>query len=234
METLVYLLPQTEKHPHGSVMNIQISDNQLLKAIYINEALPFFARMRIRRLIKDCTLFGNDAASKFRSEKVYYDGINLVIQHINELIFMAGRTSPVVVFTCDLSDLKTLESSITTLKNISILTVPQLQEEFDSYLLNSYGIAGAVQCAVSLSGKTAVIMPSGSSFSANGALRIFDLADKSRICKTVKFRVPEKFKGAELFLKAPDALETAMRFFGIDCSEAKIHQIFCKKLSELA
>lgn len=225
MQTLTYLLPQTKKHPHGYVQNIQISDESLLKAVYIKENSGFFARLRLRRQMKGCTLFDNDVASKIRAKKIYYDGLNLVKHHINELIFMTAKFSPVVVSTCDRTDLQALDSSITALKSISILTTPQLQEEFDSILLNNYGIAGAVRCAVPLTGKTAVIMPGGSIFSTEGAARIIDLTDKSKICKSVKFRVPEIFKGAESFLRTPDALETAMCFFRIDFSKAQITSV---------
>ena len=222
METLAYLMPQTEKHPCGSVRSVPIAENRLLKVVYINEASGFFSRIGLRRHIKDCVLFENSAASGFRNEKVYYDGTALVYAHINELICLLCKTSPVVIFTSEYSDLLALEGSITALKDISILTVPQLCEEFDSFLLERFGMAGAVHSAVPLSGKTAVIMPSGIIFSAEGARRVIDLSDKAGIYRAVSFRVPEIFKGAGAFLSAPDALETAMRFFGIDLSEAKI------------
>lgn len=225
MKTLVCLLPQTDKHKHGTFRDIIIKDNEILRIFYVKENIGFYSRLKLKRTFKDCTVFDNELAEKLPCHKLRRDGLSLAFYHINEIIAFTAKKMPVVIFTSDISDLTLLEDSVKSLKNISILTTPPLYEEFDSFLLNNYGIAAAVNCAASLSGKAVIVMPSGSGFDTNGAGCVIDLNNSQEICKMLRFHIPGIFKNAGTFLKHSDMLETALDFFELPFSEAKISSV---------
>ena len=227
MPSLAYIIPQTPKCPHGTVRDIEIENKGVLRYIYADENAGFFSRLKIKKLLRGYTVFDNGTARRFHAEKLRRDGTALALSHISEIVRFASRRTPVIIFTRNISDLYSLEEAITTLKSFSIFTTPDLWEEFDSFLMNTYGIAGAVCCAAATGGKTAVIMPSGSDFDASGAENVIDLSNSAAICQTLRFGLPPVFKGAEAALKYPDALETALWFFDIDFSESvKLYKYF--------
>ena len=225
MPSLAYIIPQTPKCPQGTVRDIEIENKGVLRYIYADEGAGFFSRLKIKKLLRGYTVFDNGTARRFHTEKLRRDGAALAISHISEIVRFAARRTPVIIFTREKSDLSILEEAITTLKSFSIFTEPGLCEEFDSILMNTYGIAGAVCCAAATGGKTAVIMPSGSVFDASGAENVIDLSDSAEIRRTLRFSLPPVFKGAEAVLKYPDALETALCFFDIDFSRAALASV---------
>ena len=231
MKTLVYILPQTDKHKHGTFRDIIINDNGTLRILYIKDDMGFITRLKLKRALKGCTVFDNAAARKIPCKKLRRNGLRLANLHINGIISHITKKMPAVIFTNNISDLILLEDSIKMHKNISIFTTPPLLEEFDSFLLENYGVAAAVSCAASLGGKSAIVMPNALGFDTDGAACVIDFNNSQSICNALRFDVPYVSSNAGTFLKSPDALETALDFFDIDFYKAKVLYVkFNKKI----
>lgn len=221
MDTLVYFIPQTDAFPQGTVRDIEYG-GKIIRIIYFAEDMGFLPFRRFRRKIKDKTknavMFKSAIADKFKNEKIYRDGRALVSAHIKD-IALTLSSKDLVIFSSDARDLETLGEVLSQTKSVKILTLPSLLEEFEDYLLENYGIAGAVSAAAGVRGKNVLIMPGTDMFSASGADKVIDMNSENL---EVYFKPPKELKAASTFFKSPDVLETALDFLGIDYLKARL------------
>lgn len=238
MKLLTYILPADTQHRHGFFADVRIDAENTLRTLYLDEKPRYlsalFSKGKIKETLSGSVLYKCDAAEKYKNEKTASDGRGLFLHHMREILFTAAGNAAdmpeFVIFSVSVRDIPKFSDIIMSRCRVSFLTTPACAEVMNDIMMEEFGVPASASSSVRLGGKTAVIMPGGEIFSAEGADNIVNLSGKRLPQRavtpdSVKYTLPPQLRLAANAVYSPERLQTALDFFGISYDKTAVASV---------